>query len=104
MFLLKRLFSALSLITIAVPTIHAGKWDGAARSVYAMAKNPEKTISVISFLIDLFLMCIPIAIVAGVVSLILKSVFDLDTENTAKAFGVIGGILLAICLLIYFLI
>ena len=48
-------------------------------------------------------MCIPVAIIADIVSIILKSVFDLDGEDAQKNFFIVGGILLAISLLIYFL-
>ncbi len=49
-------------------------------------------------------MFIPAAIIGGIVTLILKSVFDLDKENTQKAFVLIAGVLLVIFLLVYFLI
>lgn len=101
---MKRSISALLLVGTTASAMYAGKWDSAARTIYVAAKEPEKALSFIGFLIDLFLMCIPVAIIAGIVSLILKSVFDLDKDDTAKSFCVIGGILLAICLLIYFLV
>lgn len=101
---MKRIIFSLLLLEIIAPNILAGKWDTAARGLYLMSKEPEKAFSFIGFLIDLFLMCIPIAIVAGIVSIILKSVFNMDKEDTQKYFFVIGGILLAICLLIYFIV
>lgn len=101
---MKRSISALLLVGTAAPTMYASKWDTATRALYLATKEPEKALSFIGFLIDLFLMCIPVAIIAGIVSLILRSVFDLDKDDTAKSFCVIGGILLAICLLIYFLV
>lgn len=71
-----------------------------------LAKNiiehPEQTFNFIGFLIDLFFACIPIAIIAGIVSIILKSVFDFDRETVIESFLIIAGILLAIYLLIYF--
>ena len=87
-----------------LPTIFAGKWDTVAKGTYEIAKHPDEALSVIGFLIDLFLMIIPAAIIAGIVTLILKSVFELSKEDTPKVFLFIGGILLAIFLLVYFLI
>ena len=58
----------LVLAGLASPLAIAGKWDSAARAVYLTAKEPEKALSFVDFLIDLFLMCIPIAIVAGIVA------------------------------------
>ncbi|MDD6831595.1 MAG: hypothetical protein PUE80_00340 [bacterium] len=102
--MIKRLFLLFSLIGTVVPTLFAGKWDGAYRAVAVVAQHPEEAISVVDFLISLFLMCIPISIIAGIVSLILKAVFDLDKDDTQTAFLVVGGILLAISLLIYFVV
>ncbi len=99
---MKRLTLFLILISSSLPVLYAGKWDSAARGVYLISKNPDKALDFVGFLIDLFLICIPVAIVAGIVSIILKSVFDMDKEDTQKAFFVIGGILLAICMLVYF--
>lgn len=101
---MKRLLIAFFLLASTTPTIVAGKWDSAARGVYMVTKEPEKALSFVGFLIDLFLMCIPIAIVAGIVSIILKSVFSLDKDDTIKSFFVVGGILLVICLIIYFIV
>ena len=101
---MKRLFFITTLIASCIPAIsYAGKWDKAARGIYIIGKNPDKALSFIGILIDLFLLCIPVAIIAGIVSIILKSVFDLDKADTQKAFFLIGGILLAIILLVYFL-
>ena len=102
--MIKRLFLLFSLIGTVVPTLFAGKWDAAYRAVAVVAQHPEEAISVVDFLISLFLMCIPISIIAGIVSLILKAVFDLDKDDTQTAFLVVGGILLAISLLIYFVV
>lgn len=93
----------VTMLASCLPVAYAGKWDTAARAVYLVSKEPEKAFSAVGFLIDLFLMCIPAAIVGGIVSIILKSVFNLDKEDTQKAFFITGGILLAILLLVYFL-
>lgn len=101
---MKRIILLSTFITSANLTLFAGKWDTATKAIYIATKEPEKTFEFFGFIIDLFLMCIPIAIVAGVVSIILKSVFDLDKEDVQKSFFLIAGILLVISLLIYFLI
>lgn len=93
----------MMIISSCCPVTFAGKWDTAAKGIYLIGKNPDKALSVVGFLIDLFLMCIPVAILSGIVSMILKSVFDLDKEDTQKTFFLIGGILLGILLLLYFL-
>ncbi len=101
---MKRLIFIATLIASCIPTTtYAGKWDKAARGIYIIGKNPDKALSFIGFLIDLFLLCIPVAIIAGIVSIILKSVFGLDKADTQKVFFLIGGILLSIILLVYFL-
>lgn len=100
---MKRFFMILAVLGIASPAMWAGKWDGVRMLAYQAGKHPEETMSVVGFLIDLFLMCIPVAIVAGVVSIILKSVMELSKEDTQSAFFGIGGVLLAISLLVYFL-
>ncbi len=101
---MNRLLSISILITSCAPAIFAGKWDTAARGVYEISKHPDEALTVVGFLIDLFLMFIPAAIIGGIVTLILKSVFDLDKENTQKTFVLIAGVLLVIFLLVYFLI
>lgn len=102
---MKRLILTLMLLAgMCSPVIYAGKWDTIGRAVYMAGNHPEETLSIGAFLIALFLMCIPSAIVGGVVSIILKSVFELDKEETQKAFLIVGGILLAIFLLMYFLV
>jgi len=90
-------------MSASLPALYAGKWDF-VRNVFLIMRNPDKAFDLVGFLIDLFLMCIPIAIVAGIASIILKSVFDMDKEDTQNTFFIIGGILLAICLLVYFLV
>lgn len=100
----KRLFIPFLLLVAACPSLYAGKFDSVVRGAYLVTKEPEKAFSFLGFLMSLFLMCISVAVVAGIVSIILKSVFDLDKEDTQKAFCAIGGILLAICLIIYFVV
>ncbi len=99
---MRRLTTIFILISSSLPVLYAGKWDSAARLVGSAIREPERALDLVGFLIDLFLMCIPVAIVAGIASIILKSVFDMDKEDTQKSFFIIGGILLAICLLVYF--
>lgn len=101
---MRRLTFLLILLSSSLPLLYAGKWDSVARGAYLITKEPEKALDLVGFLIDLFLMCIPVAVIAGIVSIILKSVFDLDKEDTSNYFFIIGGILLVICLLVYFLV
>lgn len=99
---MKRLIFTAILTLLCIPETFAGKWDF-LRYLYLASKDPDKTLSFVGFLIDLFFMCIPVTIIAGIASIIFKLVFDLDNEDTQKLFFAIGGILLAIVLLIYFL-
>lgn len=101
---MKRFLLIFIYVISYVPVTYAGKWDSVAKGIYLIGKEPDKALSFVGFLIDLFLMCIPVVIVAGIVSIILKSVFDLDKEDTQNAFLLIGGALLVILLLVYFLI
>lgn len=99
---MKRFFLSLILSALAIPSVFAGGWSTAARGLYVASKEPEKAATFVGFLMALFLMCIPVAIVAGLVTMILRSVFDLNKDDTAQTFLTIGGILLAICLICYF--
>lgn len=98
---MKRFLLSLVLSGLAIPSLFANGWNTAARGLYVATREPEKTASVVEFLMALFLMAIPVAIVAGIVTMILRSVFSLDKDETARTFLVIGGILLAICLICY---
>lgn len=100
---MKRLIATFSLLGVCAHVAFAGKWDFIAKAGYVASKHPDAAFSVMGFLIDLFLMCIPIAIVSGIVTLIIKAVFETDKDDTMQIFCVIGGILLAIWLLLYFL-
>ena len=99
---MKRLLLPVFLIGFSNSVVYAGKWDTVTRGVYVGLQNQDEVFSLVGFLIDLFLMCIPVAIVAGIVSLIIKSVFNLETDDTIGTFCVIGGVLLVISLIVYF--
>ena len=101
---MKRFILTLLLIGGCSCEAFAGKWDSISRGAYGLylaMKNPEQAFSILGFLIDLLLACIPIAIVAGIVSLIVKAVFDLDQDDTIKCFLVVGGFLLVVWFLLY---
>lgn len=99
---MKRLLLPVFLIGFSNSVVYAGKWDTVARGVNVALHHPDEVFSLVGFLIDLVLMCIPVAIVAGIVSLIIKDVFNLKREDTIGTFCVIGGVLLVISLIIYF--
>lgn len=86
---------------VGVPASFAGGLSTVLRSMCAVGSNPEGAVTLVGFVIALFLMAIPAALVAGVVCLLLKAVLDWDTDQTKEAFYIIGGILLAILLLFY---
>ena len=81
----------------------ADKWTTAARAgrILLDEDNREYTFSFLGFIIDLFIVCIPVAIISGIVAIILRSVFHLNEEDTMKCFLIIGGGLLAIWLFLY---
>lgn len=99
---MKRLLLPVFLIGFSNSVVYAGKWDTVVRGVNVAIDHPDEVFSLVGFLIDLVLMCIPVAIVAGIVSLIIKAVFNLNREDTIGTFCVIGGVLLVISLIIYF--
>lgn len=74
----------------------------AARALYLITKNPDGAITVFGFLIDMLLACIPIAIISGITTLILKKVFNFNEDDSTSCFLVIGGFLLVVWALLYF--
>ena len=64
--------------------------------------NPDLAYTILGFVVDLFIMLIPIIIISGIVSIILKNIFEMDSDETQKVFGWIGIVLLVISLVLYF--
>lgn len=99
---MKRLL--LSLLSFSLCSfLYAGKYDTLQRVGYVVTKhNPDLVSAIWGILLDIFLMCIPIAIISGILSLILKHVFEFDKDQTTGVFTLVSIILLIICLILYF--
>lgn len=82
--------------------ILCSKWGALNRGLHAaneIAKDSDKQ----DFIIFLIFAIIGCAVISLFATLIVKAVFELDKEDSAKAFGIIGGALLIISILGYFI-
>lgn len=83
--------------------MYAGKYDILQRIGCMVAKNyPDLAWIICGFILDVVLMCIPVAIISGILSLILKHVFEFDKDQTSGVFTLVSIILLIICFILYF--
>ena len=102
---MKRIISViLSCFGCVLPVLAGGVSNvgKASRAIYILTRDPDATLTVFGFLVDMLLACIPIALISGITTLILKKVFDLDEERVPICFLIIGGFLLLVWLLLYF--
>lgn len=103
---MKKVLSVILFYLGCVSSALAGGISGAgkaARAIYIFIRDPDTSLTVIGFLIDMLLACIPIAIISGITTLVLKKVFNLEEDNVPICFLVIGGFLLVVWALLYFL-
>lgn len=102
---MKRFLLTLIITLHCCSLTFAGKFDVLKGAGYTVYKHPDEAFglleTLINFAIDLIVACIPILIIAGIISMILKSVFNLDKDDTIKTFLISGMILLGIWFLLY---
>lgn len=98
----QRSILSIASIGLCVP-LYAGKFETLQKGFYVITKdNPDLAYTILGLVVDLFIMLITIVIISGIVSIILKNIFEMDSDETQKVFGWIGIVLLVISLVLYF--
>ena len=83
--------------------LYASKFETLQRGLYVITKNnPDLGYTILGYTVDLFVICIVISIISGIVSIIIKNVFELNRDETVGVFTGIGLFMLITCLILYF--
>lgn len=81
-------------------------WGTTARGGYLLLKetqeNPEKAASFIEFIVALVIYALIAAVIGAIAAAVGKFVFETDKEDTQKVFIGVAGIVVAVCVICYF--